>query len=104
MEEKRLPVSEGEITIYFERLAEAIDRVQAHFAYNLDEMGYQEWVDGQERIGCVSSAQGKSHHMYTSRSHDRGNASLSLDIAAPMDPSLRCSLFYPDEPTIAISL
>jgi predicted transglutaminase-like cysteine proteinase len=61
MEEKRLQVTEEEMAMYFERLDETIDGVQAHFNDHIDEMGHQEWVGCQENVWYVSSAHGESH-------------------------------------------
>jgi hypothetical protein len=57
MEARRLQVTAEDIAAYFERLAEAFESVPAHFVYNIDEMGRQEWADRQERM------------YYASRSH-----------------------------------
>jgi hypothetical protein len=60
MEEKRLQVTAEDITAYFHRLAEVLDGVPAHFVFNMDEMGHQEWADRQEQVCYVPSAHSES--------------------------------------------
>jgi hypothetical protein len=55
MEEKRLEVTPEEIAEYFQRASEALDGVPAHFVFNMDEMGHQEWADKQTRTCYVPS-------------------------------------------------
>jgi hypothetical protein len=55
MEEKRLEVTPEEIAEYFRRASEALDGVPAHFVFNMDEMGHQEWADKQTRTCFVPS-------------------------------------------------
>jgi hypothetical protein len=55
MEEKRLEVSPEQIAEYFERASQAIDAIPAHFVFNMDEMGHQEWADKKVRQCFVPS-------------------------------------------------
>jgi hypothetical protein len=41
MEERRLQVTAEDITAYFERLAEALEGLPAHFIHIIDEIGHQ---------------------------------------------------------------
>jgi hypothetical protein len=49
MEESRLAVSPDDIEAYFHRLVAIPDETPAHFVFNVDEMGYQEWADREEK-------------------------------------------------------
>lgn len=53
IEDKRLQVTAADIRSYFDELTEAIESVPAHFIYNMDEMGHQEWADRQEQVCYV---------------------------------------------------
>jgi hypothetical protein len=53
MEAKRLEVPASQIEAYFQRLAEAIHGIPAHFVFNAGEMGHQEWSDRTEKLCSV---------------------------------------------------
>jgi hypothetical protein len=61
MEEKRLQVSQQDIETYFTCLDEIIEGVPAHFIYNMDEMGHQEWADRQEKVCYVPKSHPHEH-------------------------------------------
>jgi hypothetical protein len=55
MEESRLAVSPDDIEAYFHRLVAIVDGPPAHFVFNVDEMGDQEWADREEKPCYVRS-------------------------------------------------
>jgi hypothetical protein len=61
MEERRLQVAHEDVEAYFGRLDEALQDVPAHFVYNMDEMGHQEWADRPEKVCYVPTSHPQAH-------------------------------------------
>jgi hypothetical protein len=56
MEENRLEVTQGQLIKHFHRLFGTVEGTPAHFVCNMDEMGDQEWADGDRKTCYVPSA------------------------------------------------
>jgi hypothetical protein len=56
MEEKRFQVTAEDIAAYFNRFAEVVEGVSAHFVDNMNEMRYQESADRQEKMCYVPAS------------------------------------------------
>jgi hypothetical protein len=56
MEDKRVEVSPEAVIRYLADLAGVIQGMPAHFVFNMDEMGHQEWADRQERTCYVPAS------------------------------------------------
>jgi hypothetical protein len=56
MEDKRTEVTEDAILDFFRRAIEATDGVPSYSAFNMDEMGHQDWADRGEQISVVPAA------------------------------------------------
>jgi hypothetical protein len=52
MDLKSLEVTPNQIAEYFARLFETLSGASAHFVFNADEMGHQDWADAREKI-CI---------------------------------------------------
>jgi hypothetical protein len=55
MEDKRLHVTPEQIQAHFTAMFEQISGVPAHFIFNMDEMGHQDWADAHETVCFVPS-------------------------------------------------
>jgi hypothetical protein len=64
MEDKRTEVTAEQIAAYFQLAASLIDGVPAHFVFNMDEMGHQEWADRQTRTCFVPVYHEHDHVAY----------------------------------------
>jgi hypothetical protein len=53
MEDKRIHVTIEQIQEYFQHAAAVLDGVPAHFVFNMDEMGHQDWADRQTKTCYV---------------------------------------------------
>jgi hypothetical protein len=49
MEDNRIEITEDAIREFFGRVIEVIDGVPSHFAFNKDEIVYQDWADRGSR-------------------------------------------------------
>jgi hypothetical protein len=47
MEDKRMEVTPEQIYEHFGHLIAVLEDIPAHFVFNLDEMGHQDWADRQ---------------------------------------------------------
>jgi hypothetical protein len=52
MEAERMNVPDEEISAWFRKLQESIDGVPAHFVFNMDEMGHQDYADAKDKV-CI---------------------------------------------------
>jgi hypothetical protein len=53
IETKRAEVTVEQIQEHFERLSANLSGVPAHFVFNIDEMGHQEWADATQKVCFV---------------------------------------------------
>jgi CRP-like cAMP-binding protein len=53
MEDKRLAVTVEQIAEYFEVLERSVQGKPAHFVFNMDEMGHQDWADRKKKTVYV---------------------------------------------------
>jgi hypothetical protein len=62
MEDSRVAGTSEQITEFFREGFEILQGVPAHFVFNMDEMGHQQWADRKE-ITCVVPSQHEGDHV-----------------------------------------
>lgn len=80
MDQKRLEVSHDQIVSYFDNLREALTGVPAALVFNLDESGFQQFVDARDKVVIVEKGS-QQHHFAVNRSERRATflATVSAD-------------------------
>jgi hypothetical protein len=61
IETGRLGVTQEQIIEFFREAIETIEGVPAHFVFNMDEMGHQDWADWKKQICIVPSSHPDDH-------------------------------------------
>jgi hypothetical protein len=64
MEDSRMAVTIEQIEHYFDWITEALTGTPAHFVFNMDEMGHQDWADAHTKICYVPSELAAAHISY----------------------------------------
>jgi hypothetical protein len=81
MEDKRLAVTDEQIEEHFHKLVNLVSGVPAHFVFNMDEMGHQDWADRQTNT-CYVSSEVKENYVYVPVSRTGRRITLVTCIAA----------------------